>query len=181
MATGVVPDLACFGKALAAGMPLSALVGRRELFEHGMARINYGPTFKGEVYSFAAALAALRIYREQDVAGHVWRFGSQLQAAVNDQCEEHGIPGELIGPPFRLVMAFREADAERNLLLRTLLQQELMKSGILTYKGYMLPGFAHDTRALDRTLAVFDEALALLAKVRREGSFARHLEILPIA
>src|SRR5439155_10687860 len=66
-ATGIVPDLACFGKALAAGMPLSALVGRRDLFQRGMARIHYGPTFKGEVYSFAAAKAALQIYREQDV------------------------------------------------------------------------------------------------------------------
>jgi glutamate-1-semialdehyde aminotransferase/predicted aldo/keto reductase-like oxidoreductase len=179
-ATGVIPDLACFGKALAAGMPLSALVGRRDIFERGMARIQYGPTFKGEVYSFAAARAALQVYREQDVAGHVWRIGTRLREDINDLCQEHGIPGELIGPPFRLVMAFREPDAERNLLLRTLLQQELMKSGLLTYKGYMLPGLAHDSGVLDRTAAIFDEALALLAHVRREDSFARHLEILPI-
>ena len=90
------------------------------------------------------------------------------------------MPGELIGPPFRLVMAFREPDAEQNLLLRTLLQQELMKSGLLTYKGYMLPGLAHDDVVVDRTLAIFDAALAMLSRVRREGSFARHLEILPI-
>ena len=30
---GVTPDLACFGKALANGMPLSALVGKREYME----------------------------------------------------------------------------------------------------------------------------------------------------
>jgi glutamate-1-semialdehyde 2,1-aminomutase len=179
-ATGVIPDLACFGKALAAGMPLSALVGRRDLFERGMARIQYGPTFKGEVYSFAAALAALQIYREQDVAGHVWRFGTQLQSGINDLCREHAIPGELTGPPFRLVMAFRTQGPERNMLLRTLLQQELMKSGLLTYKGYMLPGLAHDAAVLDRTLTIFDQALALVGRVEREDSFARHLEILPI-
>jgi glutamate-1-semialdehyde aminotransferase len=179
-ATGVVPDLACFGKALAAGMPLAALVGRRELFERGMARIHYGPTFKGEVYSLAAAKAALQVYREQDVGGHVWDHGRRLQEGVNDLCRGHSLPGEMIGLPFRLVMAFREPDAERNVLLRTLLQQELMKSGLLTYKGYMLPGLAHDDAALDRTLGLFDDALALLARVRRQGSFARHLEILPI-
>jgi glutamate-1-semialdehyde aminotransferase/predicted aldo/keto reductase-like oxidoreductase len=179
-ATGVVPDLACFGKALAAGMPLSALVGRREWFQRGMARIHYGPTFKGEVYSFAAALAALRIYREQDIAGHVWRFGTRLKGAVNDLCADHGLLAELHGPPFRLVMAFREDDGERNLLLRTLLQQELLKEGVITYKGYMLPGLAHGEEELQRTVAVFDRALEFLARVRREGSFARHLEILPI-
>jgi glutamate-1-semialdehyde aminotransferase/predicted aldo/keto reductase-like oxidoreductase len=179
-ATGVVPDLACFGKALAAGMPLSALVGRRDLFERGMARIQYGPTFKGEVYSLAAARAALQVYCDQDVAGHVWRYGTQLRDGINDLCQEHGVPGALIGPPFRLVMAFREPEPERNMLLRTLLQQELMKAGLLTYKGYMLPGLAHDSGVLDRTLVIFDQALALLARVRGEDSFARHLEILPI-
>jgi hypothetical protein len=55
-----------------------------------------------------------------------------------------------------------------------------MKSGLLTYKGYMLPGLAHDAAVLDRTLAIFDQALALVGRVQRENSFARHLEILPI-
>jgi putative ABC transport system ATP-binding protein len=38
---------------------LTSLTTVTFIFERGMARINYGPTFKGEVYSFAAALAGL--------------------------------------------------------------------------------------------------------------------------
>ena len=68
-ATGVTPDLACFGKALSAGMPLSALVGRARIFETAMSKIYYGPTFKSEAYSFAAAKAALMFYQEEDVPG----------------------------------------------------------------------------------------------------------------
>ena len=63
-AAGVRPDLTCLGKALSAGMPLSALVGRRDIFDSAIARIAYEPTFKGEAYSLAAAREALRIYKE---------------------------------------------------------------------------------------------------------------------
>ena len=66
-ATGVIPDLACFGKAPASGMPLSVLVGRREIMAETIRRIFYHPTYKAEAYSFAAAAAALRIYASQDV------------------------------------------------------------------------------------------------------------------
>jgi glutamate-1-semialdehyde 2,1-aminomutase len=59
---GVIPDLSCFGKSIANGMPLSVLAG----LERHMARlpeIFYGMTFEGEAISIAAALATLREVR----------------------------------------------------------------------------------------------------------------------
>ena len=55
----MTPDLACFGKAIANGMPLSALVGAREYMEL-LPRVAYGMTFRGETLSLAAARAVLR-------------------------------------------------------------------------------------------------------------------------
>lgn len=180
-ATGVIPDLACFGKALSNGMPLSALVGRRDVFRGAMGRIHYGPTFKGEVYSFAAARAVLAVYRKEDVAGHVWRYGSGLLEGVNQLCRRLEAPAELIGPPFRMVLAFQEADAERVTLMRTLVLQELVKKGVLTYKGFMLPSYAHDDRALAQTLRAFEHALGVLVAAVRQDAFARYLEIPAVA
>ncbi|MHB1211300.1 MAG: aminotransferase class III-fold pyridoxal phosphate-dependent enzyme, partial [Candidatus Nanopelagicales bacterium] len=51
---GVTPDLACFGKALANGFPLSALVGRRDLLDL-MPTIFFSGTFGGETLSLTAA------------------------------------------------------------------------------------------------------------------------------
>ncbi len=179
-ATGVIPDLACFGKALSAGMPLSALVGRRRIFEAAMSKISYGPTFKSEVYSFAAAKEALTIYKEQDVPGHVWSYGNRLKSTLNQLARDVGVPVELTGPPFRMNLIFREPDAQRVVLMRTLVQQELLRKGVIIYRGLMLPSFAHDEPAFRETVDAFQHAFDVLAQANREDAYAKYLEIPPI-
>ena len=78
-ATGIVPDLTCLGKAIASGMPLSAVAGSARIFHAAFAKTHYCPTFKGEVYSFAAAKAAIEIYRSEPIVEHIWQHGKQLR------------------------------------------------------------------------------------------------------
>lgn len=179
-ATGVVPDLTCLGKALSAGMPLSALIGRREIFDRSIGKIFYEPTFKGEVYSFVAAREALRIYREQDIPARVWSFGNRLRTMIDQICASHGIPAAVIGPPFRMLVAFSEPDAWRRTLMRTLLQQELLRHGVLTTQNLLLPSAAHDDEALEVTRRAFEHALGVVAEAMEEDRFASYLEIPPL-
>jgi glutamate-1-semialdehyde 2,1-aminomutase len=178
-ATGVVPDLACFGKALSAGMPLSALVGRKDAFA-SVGGIHYGPTYSNEIYSLVAAREALTIYRENDVPRHIWDHGNRLKQGINKLCQHLGAPAEVIGPPFRMLLRFTEPDELRRTLMRTLVQQELLHRGVLTLMGFMLPSFAHDESALTETLDAFAHALRTLVEVSADDSFARRLEIPPI-
>src|SRR5262249_10305289 len=142
----------CLGKALSAGMPLSALVGRADVFRRSMASAHYGPTYRGEVYSLAAAKAAMRIYREEPVARDVWEYGTRLKEGINRSCQAVGIGAACIGPPFRMALVFLDSDAERSRLKRTLYQQQLLKAGVVTCGGTMLPSYAHDEQALETTL-----------------------------
>lgn len=176
-ALGVVPDLTCLGKALGGGLPLSALVGRADLMERGMGHTHYGPTFKGEAYAFAAARAALEVLAEQPVPEHVTAFGEQLRGVVDGAARRAGLAARCIGPAFRMVVAFDEPELERQRLLRTLLHQELLRAGVVTYKGFMLPSNAHDTRALEQSASAFDEAFRALAAAERGGRLAQALEI----
>jgi glutamate-1-semialdehyde aminotransferase len=176
-ATGARPDLTCLGKALASGMPLAALIGRRDVFTSAIARIAYEPTFKGEAYSLAAARESLKIYREQDVPAQIDAFGNTLRRAINAVCRTAGIDAEVIGPAFRMVLAFREPDPRRRVLMRTLVQQELFKNGVLTTQLLMLPSTAHDAGALAVTMKAFERSLAVLAQAMKEDRFATYLEI----
>lgn len=179
-AVGVVPDLTCLGKALSGGMPLAALVGRKELFDAAMGRIFFEPTFKGESYSLAAALAALAIYAEQDVPAQIAVFGNRLRELVNELCRGAGLAAEVIGPPFRMMVVFAAADQRRRTLRRTLLQQELLKHGVLTTQNLLLPSTAHDDEALAVTVSAFERALAVVAEAEARDRYASYLEVPPL-
>jgi len=176
-ATGVIPDLTCLGKALSAGMPLSALVGRAHIFQRSLHNTHYGPTFRGEIYSFAAAKAAMQIYRDEPVAEYVWDYGTRLQQGINRLCQQLRIAAACVGPPFRMALAFKEPDAERLRLKRTLYQQELLKAGVITYNGVMLPSYAHSDHVLEATLEALSLALEKVAIAERDNAFHRYVEI----
>jgi glutamate-1-semialdehyde aminotransferase len=179
-ATGVTPDLTCLGKALSAGMPLSALVGRRDLIQGNLRRAFYHPTYKGDVYSLAAARAALSVYQRDDVPAQIHSFGTRLMEGVNGISRELGLDGKLIGLPFRMAYAFREPEPTRRMLMRTLLHQELLGRGILTFRGFMLPSLAHGDAELTQTLEAFRAALRLVREAADADDFERHLEIAPV-
>ncbi|HEV2806654.1 MAG TPA: aminotransferase class III-fold pyridoxal phosphate-dependent enzyme [Chthoniobacterales bacterium] len=176
-ATRTRPDLTCLGKALSAGMPLAALMGRRDVFDTSIGRISYEPTFKGEMYSLAAAREALGIYRAEDIPSRIWNFGERLRQTFHHACKGAEVAARLIGPPFRMLVAFDEPNAHRRTLMRTLLQQELLKAGVLTTKNLFLPSVAHDDIALDETRAAFDQALQVVAEASATDRFAAYLEI----
>jgi hypothetical protein len=54
-------------------------------------------------------------------------------------CQRLGTAAACVGPPFRMALAFDEPDVERLRLKRTLCQQELLRAGVITYNGVMLP------------------------------------------
>jgi glutamate-1-semialdehyde 2,1-aminomutase len=145
-----------------------------------MEHTHYGPTYRGEVYSLGAARAALEIYRREPVAKHVWEFGNRLRDGINALCAEVGVAAALTGPPFRMGLFFDDPDPNRFSLKRGLYQQELLKSGIITYDGMMLPSFAHDDAVLSATLAAVRNALSVVAQADREGDLDRYLELPPL-
>jgi glutamate-1-semialdehyde 2,1-aminomutase len=176
-ATGVIPDLTCLGKALGGGMPLSALVGRAGIMESAMHRTHYGPTFKGEIYSLAAAKVALGIYRTEPVAEHVFAHGNKLREGINRLSAELGVNAQCVGPAFRATIVFSDDDVSLVRLKRTLYFQELLKRGIMTYNGFMLPSYAHDDQVLNQLLEFAGQAFECVAQAERSGTLERVIEI----
>ena len=176
-AKGIIPDLTCLGKALGSGMPLSALVGRAHIFQRCMENTLYGPTFKGEVYSLAAAKAAIQIYRREPVAKYVWNYGTKLKNGINALCKKVNTPVQCLGPPFRMGMIFNDPNPERLRMKRTLYQQELLKAGVITYNGIMLPSYAHDERVMALTFDAVGNALEKISSAESKNTFHQHLEI----
>jgi hypothetical protein len=152
---GTMPDLTCIGKAMANGMPLSAVVGRREYVER-LPGLAYGMTFRGETLSLAAAAAVLRTLRDVPVAEHLEHIGELVRAAFDRACAAAGVQAALLGPPARMTVALADdATVQRG----TVFALECARRGILT-NGNILPSLAHDGEAVRRTEEAFRPALA---------------------
>jgi hypothetical protein len=147
---------------MANGMPLSALVGRRKYMSH-VPRVAFGMTFRGETLSLAAARAVLRVLRTERVADHLARIGEALRECFDRNCRELGVPCSLRGPPSRMTFWFTETGGRDVESQRTLFLQECLKNGILT-NGNILPSFAHDAHAVERSAEGLRNALVVLAR-----------------
>jgi glutamate-1-semialdehyde 2,1-aminomutase len=91
---GVVPDLATFGKAVAAGVPLSVVAGKREIMEQLFDGVAFGGTFNGNPISLAGAHAALEEIGRDDGAAlrHANDTGRTLMEGIRRIARERGAP-----------------------------------------------------------------------------------------
>jgi glutamate-1-semialdehyde 2,1-aminomutase len=171
---GVTPDLATFGKAVAGGLPLSVVAGRREIMEQMFGGgVSFGGTFNGNPVSLAAADAAL---------GELSRDGGALLTQANERgrklitgieaaARRHGI--KLIVTGFGAAMSLHftqraelldyratlDDDRERlQLMLRRALEEGLH----LVPDGRLYVSAAHTDEDIAETLQVFERVFASL-------------------
>jgi len=89
---GVTPDLAAFGKALANGFPLAAVVGRDGVMD-AAARTWISSTLASEDAALAAAQAVLDWHEEADICDALARAGREMRACVDAAIAASGIAG----------------------------------------------------------------------------------------
>lgn len=81
---GIIPDLATMGKAMANGLPISAIVGKKEIMRK-MAPpdgIFFSGTYMGECLSLAAAIATLDKIQRENVTSTIIRNGDFLREEI---------------------------------------------------------------------------------------------------
>jgi glutamate-1-semialdehyde-2,1-aminomutase len=177
---GVIPDLACVGKAMANGFPISAVVGRRELMEL-FDEIFFSFTFGGETLSLAAAQATIAEMREKNVIAHLWEQGQRLKDGYNLLARAFGVERntQCVGLPPRTVAVFKDDSGAESLALKSLFQQECLKRGILFSGGHNLC-LSHSHDDIDRTLRAYRSAMEVLAEAIRHGDASAKLEGEPV-
>jgi glutamate-1-semialdehyde 2,1-aminomutase len=127
---GVTPDLTCVGKSLANGMPLSALIGRKDVMEY-VNKVFYAMTFQHDSVALAVSRACLRYYRDHDVAGDVNRKGEQLRQIFNDASAAAGLTGRGVGLAARMDLDFTPVGHLGIHEQRQIFARETIKYGVL--------------------------------------------------
>ena len=177
---GVTPDLATFSKAVANGMPLSVLAGRRDVMALLERDVFFFTTFGGEALSLAAARATLAVLEAEEVPEHLARQGRRLREGFASITSSLGIDAwvRCVGTDARTMVVF-DASPGHPLLLKSLLQQELLRRGVL-WSGFHNMSLAHGESEVDELLDAYAEALAVVEAAVATETVRERLEGEPI-
>jgi glutamate-1-semialdehyde 2,1-aminomutase len=172
---GIRPDLSTFGKAMANGFSVSALVGRRDLMElgglsHGKSRVFLLSTTHGaETHALAAAMETMRIYRDENVIEYLYRQGTRLREGINSAIARHGLEGyfAVLGKEPNLVYATRDDKKQASQAFRALFLQETIKQGLLMPS--LVVSYSHTDADVERTIHGIDQALHIYRRALEDG------------
>ena len=160
---GIQPDLVTVAKSLAAGMPLSGVVGRAELMDAPLPG-GLGGTYAGNPLACAAALAVLDIFETENILDKGRALGERLRTGLQriaDAAPEVGIVrgvGPMValefvknGDPFQPDATFNQAVIDR-----------CREQGLLVIKCGVHRNTLRLLAPLNTPLSIADEALAIL-------------------
>jgi len=171
----IVPDLSTFGKAIANGFSVSALVGKKEFMEagglyHDKERVFLlSTTYGAETHGLAAAIATMEIFKEENVVDYLYYQGERLADGINklvDQLDMHGYFG-VVGKPCNLVYYTRDQEKMPSQPYRTLFMQETIKRGLLMPS--LILSYSHSDQDIDRTIEAIGDSLYVYRQALNEG------------
>jgi glutamate-1-semialdehyde 2,1-aminomutase len=160
---GIEPDLACFGKSLANGHPISVAMGREALRE-AAEEVFISGTFWFAPAPMVAALTTLRVLDETDAIAHMARLGERLGAGLRQLGTAHGLPVTVSGPPALPYMTFDD-DGEELHLMRAFCQEMIARGVFLHPHHNWFLCAAHTESDIDEILETAEAAFKVTARL----------------
>ena len=159
---GVTPDLATFGKGMANGYPLSAVVGSNEVMQTAE-DIFFSSTFGGETLSLAATNMIIDKYKKEKVIEHISDVGTYLLKNLNQLIDDKSLNTVFYtsGHPSWSFLLTKEQESYNAFEIKTFFLQEMFKRGILTLGSHNI-SFSHSKKIVDQLIEVYEEVLPLI-------------------
>jgi len=172
---GVSPDLACFGKAMANGFPLSALVGRSEVMRL-LDDVFFSFTFGGDTMGLAACKATIHELRTHNVVGKQALVGQQLKDGIDQMLHDFHLNEQIscLGYPQWTTFNFKDTSGKPSQDIRSLFQQESLRRGVLTHGSHLL-SYMHTAEVIEETLAIYRDVFSVLAEAIAGGNVRSRL------
>jgi glutamate-1-semialdehyde 2,1-aminomutase len=170
---GVVPDLATFGKTIANGYPLTAIVGRRDVMELSR-ELFISSTFWDDNCSLAAGVATVTKMRKTHLSQQLEKRGTRYMKEWTQLAERIGVPATLVGSAAAPGIAFEARGAVTTRQLNTLYIQEMGFRGVFPGTAFSLC-LAHGDPEIDFVLNAAEDSLKVVKKALDEGDAKKYL------
>ena len=177
---GVIPDLATFGKGMANGMPLSAVVGNNKIMAK-MEDIFFSGTFGGETLSLAAANTVIDKYQKCSIIKHLKTMGGKLLTELDTIIEKHNAHAifSTSGHPAWSFLHIKATQKYNSFRIKTLFLQEMFKRGILTLGTHNI-SYAHSQKDIDKLLQIYDEVIPIIINAIDNQTLLEQLNCKPL-
>jgi 4-aminobutyrate aminotransferase / (S)-3-amino-2-methylpropionate transaminase / 5-aminovalerate transaminase len=161
---GVEPDLMTIAKSIAAGIPLSGVIGRAHIMDApGDSAV--GGTYVGNPVAIAAAHAVLDTIAEDRLADRAVEVGETIRSRMESWCERFDAVAEVRGLGAMLAIELRQ-NGEPAADLATAVAEAAARRGLLILKAgihgncirVLVPLVIGDSE-LDEALGAWEEAL----------------------
>ena len=166
----VIPDISTFGKSMANGMPISAIVGNKKIMSK-MNEIFFSSTFGGEALSLVASIETINKIQRTDAINKMKKTGMRLVLGLNDIINKSSLKGMfiLVGPDWwpRLNIVDINIDIT---LFKSLLRQELNAAGLIINASLNLSLAHTQIFIIEETLIRFKKAIDKLSEHMQMGN-----------
>ena len=177
---GIKPDLSTFGKGMANGFPISAVVGRRDVMME-MEEIFFSGTFGGELLSLTAAKVVLQRHLTEDVCGELSSAGHSLSHQTELAIKESGLDGEIkiSGHPTWKFINWNSTKKYSIEEIKSYFMQEIFKRGILVLSTHNIT-LAHTPRIITEVVDAYSEVFSKLRYVLESETLRQELKVEPL-
>lgn len=166
----VEPDIIAIGKSIAAGMPLSAVIGRKEIMD-SVHKGGLGGTYSANPISCRAAIAVLEVFEEENLLEKSKELGNKLKTRFDKWQKQFDIVGGIRGIGAMLGLELvkssgkEPATEETNQLISYCLDNGLILLSCGVYGNIiriMVPFIIEDDQ-LDEGLSIMENGLDLIS------------------
>lgn len=176
-------DLACFGKGMANGFPVSALIGKKDVMKLFEESVFFSFTFGGETIGLAACKAAMDIIVADQVIEYVWNIGKRLNDGMREMIDHFDLEDIIVpkGYPVRTILQFMSPGDKSviDLGIKSLFQQEVLKRGVLLAEYHAL-SYSHSAEDIDHILNTYGDAMRIVRDAINTNSVDKRLEGRPV-
>jgi glutamate-1-semialdehyde 2,1-aminomutase len=177
---GVTPDLSTFGKGMANGYPISALVGKKEYMQI-MEDVFLSSTFGGESVSIAASLAVIDKFERTNGVAHIHNIGEQIIEKTKKLIAAYNLDDiiSVHGHPCWSFLVIKDYANYSSWDIKTLFMQECLKRGLLTFCTHNI-SYAYSQNEVDYIENVYREVLPIIKHAIDNNNLYDHLLCEPL-
>jgi len=165
----IEPDIICLAKSLAAGLPLSAVISKKEITD-SLPGGCIGGTFVGNPVACRAALEVIKIIEEEHLLDRAVKIGEKLKERFLKMKDKYSIVGEVRGMGAMMAIELVKDRKTKEPATEETAQiiQECVKNGVLIAGAGINKNLLRMLVSLEITDEQLDEALDVLEKAVAE-------------